>query len=161
MPQPERDHLHRLSNVWIKNPVYFITICTEGRRQFLSNAMPAEILVSALRDSPLIHGWAVGRYVVMPDHVHFFASPGFGAKSLSAFIRDWKKWTSRKLHDAGIVSPIVWQPEFFDHVLRSADSYEGKWHYVRENPVRAGLVASADEWPFSGECAQLVFRNLL
>lgn len=158
MPQPKRDHLHRLSKVWIKNPVYFITLCTDERRKLLTNPTSAGILISALRDSSSIHGWAVGRYVIMPDHVHFFASPQMEAKSLSAFIRDWKKWTTRKLHDAGIVSPSVWQTEFFDHVLRSSDSYEEKWNYVRENPVRAGLVASAEAWPYSGECAQLSFR---
>ena len=38
----------------------------------------------------------------------------------------------------------LWQSEFFDHVIRSADSYTEKWNYVRENPVRAGLVATAN-----------------
>lgn len=99
----------------------------------------------------------VGRYVIMPDHAHFFATPKPEAKSLSAFIRDWKKWTTRQLNDAGIAAPPVWQAEFFDHVLRSADSYDQKWHYVRENPVRAGLASSADAWPYSGECEILQF----
>jgi REP element-mobilizing transposase RayT len=95
----------------------------------------------------------------MPDHVHFFASAQMTSKSLSAFIRDWKKWTTRKLRDSGLVAPIVWQPEFFDHVLCSADSYEEKWHYVRDNPVRAGLAASAEAWPYSGEIERLYFRE--
>jgi hypothetical protein len=45
----------------------------------------------------------------------------------------------------------VWQEGCFDHVLRSDESYGKKWQYVHENPVRAGLVASADEWPYQGE----------
>jgi putative transposase len=45
----------------------------------------------------------------------------------------------------------LWQPGFFDHVLRNDESYSQKWEYVRENPVRAGLVARADEWPYQGE----------
>ncbi len=158
MPRPIRDHLHRLANVWIKHPVYFITLCTDGRRQRLAQVPAAEILISAWRDSPKIHGWAVGRFVIMPDHVHFFASPGSGAKSLSAFIRDWKKWTTRRLHAGGLAPPIVWQTEFFDHVLRSADSYEEKWFYVRENPVRAGHAACAEAWPYAGEGERLSFR---
>jgi len=47
-------------------------------------------------------------------------------------------------------SPI-WQRGFFDHVLRNDESYGHKWNYVRENPVRAGLVTKADDWPYSGE----------
>jgi hypothetical protein len=45
----------------------------------------------------------------------------------------------------------VWQREFFDHVVRSNKSYAEKWNYVQENPVRAGLVKSADHWSYSGE----------
>jgi REP element-mobilizing transposase RayT len=93
----------------------------------------------------------------MPDHVHFFAAALSDKKSLSSFIRDWKKWTTRQFQVSGITSPPAWQPEFFDHVLRSAESYEEKWNYVRENPVRAGLVPSAEEWPYSGECTLLHF----
>ena len=45
----------------------------------------------------------------------------------------------------------VWQRGFFDHLLRSDESYTQKWNYVRDNPVRAGLVTNADDWPYSGE----------
>src|SRR6266446_4044086 len=45
----------------------------------------------------------------------------------------------------------LWQPGFFDHVLRSDESYAEKWNYVKENPVRAGLVQIASEWPYQGE----------
>lgn len=52
---------------------------------------------------------------------------------------------------AGIERGIRWQKGFFDHVLRTAESYSAKWAYVRQNPVRAGLVAEADDWPFLGQ----------
>ena len=45
----------------------------------------------------------------------------------------------------------LWQPGFFDHVLRSTEGYSEKWNYVRENPVRAGLVDHATNWPYQGE----------
>lgn len=93
----------------------------------------------------------------MPDHVHFFARPEHEAKSLSDFIRDWKKWTSRELTKASGTAQPVWQKEFFDHVLRSADSYSEKWEYVKQNPVRAGLVQAPDLWPYCGEIERLSF----
>ena len=49
----------------------------------------------------------------------------------------------------------LWQEEFFDHLLRSGESYESKWEYVRDNPVRAGLVKCASEWRFQGELNKL------
>jgi hypothetical protein len=45
---------------------------------------------------------------------------------------------------------MLWQREYFDHVLRSGESYAQKWDYVRENPVRAGLVTSWDHWRYVG-----------
>ena len=152
---PQRQHLQRLTRIWAKNPIYFLTVCTAQRRMVLRTQHAANILVSAWHSASDLYGWAVGRYVVMPDHVHFFAQPWSDAKSLSDFMRDWKKWTARRLADAAIASPPIWQAEFFDHVLRSANSYSEKWEYVRENPVRAGLVAEADQWPYQGECESL------
>jgi putative transposase len=58
----------------------------------------------------------------------------------------------------GIPAPH-WQKGFFDHILRNEESYCGKWSYVRENPVRAGLVKNWQEWPFVGEIFDLEFRN--
>ena len=49
------------------------------------------------------------------------------------------------------INPPVWQSDTFDHILRNKKSYAEKWIYVRENPVRSGLVKMADEWPWQGE----------
>ncbi len=49
----------------------------------------------------------------------------------------------------GIKAPF-WQKEFFDHLIRSGESYSEKWEYMRQNPVRAGLVSNADDWKYSG-----------
>ncbi|MFZ5495983.1 MAG: REP-associated tyrosine transposase [Verrucomicrobiota bacterium] len=154
---PERDHLKRLSKTWIRNPLYFLTTCTDQRRRILTTPGIPEMLIASWRASLGINGWAIGRYVVMPDHVHFFAKPMTGAKLLSVFMRDWKRWTSGEIRRTRPLTPTVWQSEFFDHVLRSPRSYDQKWEYVRENPVRAGLVPKADGWPHAGECERLHF----
>ena len=148
MPEPR--HLTRLDRVWLKHPVYFVTTCVADRRSFLANATAHAILREewmGLRDR---HGWAVGRYVVMPDHVHVFLAAELDAKPLTVAMGRWKEWTAKRLAaKAGVPSPL-WQPEFFDHVLRSNESAAKKWAYVRENPVRTGLVAQADDWPYQG-----------
>jgi len=43
----------------------------------------------------------------------------------------------------------------FDHLIRSTESYVQKWDYVRENPVRAGLVSRREDWPFQGEIVEI------
>ncbi len=98
----------------------------------------------------------IGRYVIMPDHVHFFCSAELGDKALPTFMRAWKQWTSKRIGRELNLLGTVWQEEFFDHVLRSSESYSQKWDYVRENPRRAGLVKRSDEWPWQGEVESLM-----
>lgn len=86
----------------------------------------------------------------MPDHVHFFAMPGPAAKPLAEFMRQWKQWTAKGILAAANRPAPLWQPRFFDHVLRSRDSYGEKWTYVSENPVRAGLAVTPERWPYAG-----------
>ena len=154
---PQRDHLHRLRHVWVKDPIYFLTCGTAGRRSLLTTPAAAGIILTAWTDAPRFFGWMVGCQVIMPDHVHFFARPRPEAKSLSVFMRDWKKWTAKKICEATGTPPPIWQPEFFDHVLRSPQSYSEKWDYVRNNPVRAGLVTAPEAWPHAGEGQDLMW----
>jgi len=144
-------HLRRLGHVWINRPIYFITTCTAGRRTILASKEVSEILIDEWRNGHRRHGWAIGRYVIMPDHVHFFCRAELGAKPLQVFMQRWKEWSSKRMTRELNISGTVWQEEFFDHVLRSGESYSQKWGYVKENPVRAGLVTSSGEWPWQGE----------
>jgi REP element-mobilizing transposase RayT len=141
-------------------------MCTKNRRQLRALDEVANILIDEWRAAHSQHGWAVGRYVIMPNHVHFFCRPERDRKSLSEFAGFWKSYASRKINAIGLSRPAVaagvdrgcacgwphlrlarsspsaatmlWQLEFFDHVLRSNESYSEKWNYVRANPVRSG-----------------------
>lgn len=156
-------HLRRLERVWVEPPLFFITACTEKRRKILAREDVFQILVDEWRTGSQRHGWLVGRYVVLPDHVHFFCAPEVDGKSLSEFVGAWKRYTSRRIHALlrpGTASPAttaardtkaLWQAEFFDHLIRSDESYDEKWNYVRDNPVRTEFVAKVEDWPFSGE----------
>jgi putative transposase len=149
-------HLHRLHRVWIEHPIYFVTTCTFRRRTILASSEIAAVFSDEWRNARERHGWAIGRYVIMPDHVHFFCSAELDAKPLPKFMQFWKQWTSKRIARELKIHGRLWQAEFFDHVLRSSESYSQKWDYVRENPARAGLVKDADDWPFQGEIEDLM-----
>jgi putative transposase len=87
----------------------------------------------------------------MPDHLHLFAAPGPLDLPLDTWVRYWKSQFT-KVHREG---PRNWQTDHWDTRLRSEESYEERWWYVRNNPVRAGLVARTEEWPFQGELNRL------
>lgn len=143
-------HLSRLSHVWINNPRYFVTICTHKRNPILAEERVSEILRREWNGAWDRHGWAVGSYVVMPDHVHFFCTDGERGVTLSKFVGSWKEWTSKAIKSECNIDGSIWQKGFFDHLLRSDESYSEKWAYVRDNPIRAGFVRCAEDWPFVG-----------
>ncbi len=151
MHTPEHPrHLSRLSRIWIANPKYFITLCAEQRREILATKPVAAVLREEWQNALGHHGWAVGTYCIMPDHVHFFCTDGERGIPLSGFIGKWKEWTAKRLKRSVGLDGTIWQKGFFDHLLRSDESYSEKWEYVRNNPVRAGLVEKAETWPFLG-----------
>jgi len=156
-PWRGRKHLRRLNRVFedLPGPIFYLTCCVRNREPFLASPPVAAVLVSAWETSPDVYRWTVGRYVVMPDHVHFFAAPcREDARSVGEFVGSWKRWTKRGIVDLGLAG-FEWQAEFFDHVLRSSESYESKWEYMRANPLRAKLVSKPEDWAFQGEVSVL------
>ena len=102
------------------------------------------------------HDVAVGRYVIMPDHIHLFVVLPRTEVTLPGWVQMLKTVLGKELLRLTVAKPH-WQEGFFDHVLRSSESYSQKWDYVRTNPVRAGLCAEPDEWPYQGEIMEIPF----
>jgi REP element-mobilizing transposase RayT len=96
-----------------------------------------------------------GCYMIMPDHIHLFVRFG-GEVQISMWIKSLKNSLSKSLRLSGKQAPH-WQKGYFDHLIRSEASYEKKWIYTRENPVRKGLVAESGYWPYQGEVNPLPF----
>ena len=147
-------NLRRLDRVWVDHQVYFITGCTFRRRGNLATPEAAGILKEEWEGATARHGWNVARYVIMPDHVHFFCAAQEGAADLETFLQRWKEWTAKRLIRELSYKRPVWQLRFFDHLIRSEESCAEKWEYVYLNPVRAGLVGRAEDWAYSGEIVE-------
>ena len=131
-PSPARHrHLRRLGRITTPNVLFFVTFCTADRRPILANPTVFALVRDALGTGPKRYGWQTSRLVVMPDHVHLFCAPiGQTPHALSTFIGGIKKWTARQIVKAIHVNAPVWQHEFFDHLLRSDESYTEKAQYV-------------------------------
>jgi REP-associated tyrosine transposase len=130
-------------------PLYFVTFCTYHRRTSLATLAVHSAFLVFCKRAYAEHDISVGRYVIMPDHVHLFVR---GAEDfhLGRWIGALKQCLGKSMPSTNSHGRI-WQEGSFDHVLRSDDSYGQKWEYVRQNPVRAGLVAVPEDWPFQGE----------
>jgi putative transposase len=148
----------RLEKLFVRWPLYFITFNASVRRQRLLDNAPCLAAFVGYARAGTERGVGVGSFVIMPDHVHLFGRLPHDI-GLGRWIGGLKRSMGAVLLTSGIPRPRIpqsrkhgyWQPVFFDHVLRSDDSYEEKWEYVRMNPVRAGLVRHPDDWPYQGE----------
>ena len=141
---PER--LHHAVPPWVEPGAFFhvrIALDREKEQKALTNrALAQEILDSARFYEGKLR-WHITLFLLMPDHLH--AMLAFARdQSMSEVIRDWKRFHARTNH-------VLWQEGYFDHRLR-ADEYGAqlvaKMNYIRQNPVAAGLCASAQEWPW-------------
>ena len=121
--------------------VFFLTVCCAQRGKSQLTAPPVfEVLINAVEHYIHAEKWWVTSFLVMPDHWH--ALVAFRDISrMEKTVKDWKRYTAKQ---AG----IVWQDGFFDHRLRSRQSTEEKWRYIRLNPVRRGLALTPDDWPY-------------
>lgn len=153
---PRKERLRRLDRLFPASPIYFVTACTVRRRAILARPEVHHVFLEFCRFGEE-RGAFVGAYVLMPDHLHLFVALD-PELTLSEWMKSLKNALSKSLRSLHIPAPH-WQKGFFDHVLRSGESYSQKWEYVRDNPVRAGLAKTFEDWPYWGELSRLEYRD--
>jgi putative transposase len=97
-------------------------------------------------------------YVVMPSHIHWLFQP---KKEWIALIDESKqtprqrivhslnRFTASQCNEILSRTGIFWQHESFDHWVRDIDELERIMRYIEENPVKALLAKSPEDWPYS------------
>lgn len=147
--QRTRKNLPHLASLQFANQttMVFLTLCVDKRRPLLARREVVELLLDCWRGADR---WLVGRWVIMPDHLHLFCAPAIWPNSpVKSWIRYWRSEATRYWPFPN--EKPIWQRDFFDRQLRSGESYSQKWRYLWENPIASGLVARPEDWPFQGE----------
>ena len=132
---------------------FFITTSTDGHRRLLQSDRMARLLIDTL-----VHYRDEGRYelhefVIMPDHVHLLLTFG-AAMTLERAVQFIKGGFSYRVsHELGF-KHAIWQRGFSDSRILTADDYRSRAMYLRQNPVRAGIVQRAEDFPYSSAQGQ-------
>jgi len=126
---------------------YLVTTSCQGRKRIFSNPVLGALVADEIRTSDQADRTSTYAYVVMPDHLHwlFQLRP---RQSLSSVVRRVKGRSSYRVNQSRHSSGAIWQTGFHDRALRAEESLETLGNYVIHNPVRAGLVADVDDYPF-------------
>jgi putative transposase len=105
------------------------------------------IILQELKSIRLSHNFLLFAFVLMPDHLHLLLYPR--GVMLSDILRDFKCKSSFALREVRRKRGPIWQPRFFDSICRKVHVFWEKMDYIHQNPVRAGLVTRAEDWPWS------------
>jgi putative transposase len=146
---PRRKHpAHGVLFIDGQPTIVFDTVCTKGRIAWLANDLVHQLLRQVWQEAT---AWLMGRYVIMPDHIHFFAAATELPIPYDNWVTYWKSQFTKRYK----VARHQWLTDHWDVRMRNASQDEEKWLYVLQNPVRHGLVARPEEWPYRGEIHEL------
>ena len=154
MEAPKRKHIRLKNYDYSQNGAYFVTICTAGRREILSEVIPfvgpdapigphvrfTEIGAVAekyiLRTEMVYSGVKIERYVIMPNHIHILLQltgggpMGASGPTIPQIVKGLKGMVTREL------GASVWQRGYYDHIIRDDNDFLACWTYIDQNPAR-------------------------
>ena len=135
---------------------------TARRLRWFAQPEIAAYYADALREACETEQFTLAAYCFMPDHVHVLVLSETET-ALIGLVHRFKQgtgwWLKRQSAAGGLkASPTdangaLWQRSYYDHVLRRDEDIASVVRYILENPVRAGLVSSAEEYPYSWSIA--------
>jgi len=131
---------------------YFVTICSNGRNNlFVNNNYLVEKMIEFLVQSGERNTFTVWVYCFMPDHLHLLVEGINPHSDLKKFIKDFKQRTGYWFtHEEAHAGNKLWQPGYYEHVLRKEEDTNEIMRYILNNPVRKGMVEYYLDYPYSG-----------
>lgn len=136
---------------------FSVTLATDGRARVFTEPRAVQTCVAALKQAATKYEAGVYAYCFMPDHLHLLAATPSDVNFVS-FIQHFKQLSAFRLSHSSPSGRRLWQTRFYDHALRLDEDIITVARYILGNPVRAGIVADAAEYPYSGS---LVWKDVL
>ena len=143
-----RKRIRLPASQYIGKQIYFLTLCTNGRHSAFANPSVGRWVLTRLRFASTNHNFAVYAYCAMPDHLHVLAESLAAKVDLVRFVSSFKQDTGYT-YRRRFARPL-WQPRYYDHVLRKSEDSESVAWYIWLNPVRKGLCRAPQDYELSG-----------
>jgi putative transposase len=137
------------SVVNILNPsrTFFVTTGTDMGRRILQSERNAELLIEVLRSLVAERRLELRDFVIMPDHLHLLLTVHDEMTIEKAMQLIKGRFSYRLSHEFGYKGE-VWQRGFTEVQIMNRESFAKHSEYIAQNPVRAGIAPSVDEFPF-------------
>ena len=140
---------YRLKRYHESKQTHFVTFSCYHRLQKLADARLRDLFPACLERTRRRYGFRLFGYVVMPEHVHLLVSEP-DIETLATAIQALKVSFVRCSEELrGDETGPFWQKRYYDHNVRTYQSFVGKLRYIHRNPVKRGLCATPIQWPWS------------
>jgi REP-associated tyrosine transposase len=144
----------RLTHRTVPGSSYFVTTKAFQNRALFRVAEIAESVVQTVKHYRDRGEYLLHEYVLMPDHLHVMITPS-STNSLEKSMQFIKGGSSYRLNQQRGQKIDLWNAGFHDWTIRDIADWQAKAQYIRENPVKAGLVERAEDWPYSSANGKL------
>jgi putative transposase len=129
---------------------YFFTVVTAARWPCFDDRQHVRMLGDAWRRTRASHAFTSLAIAVMPDHLHCIWTLPPGDADFSLRWELIKKRFADNLRCGSEQAPkAIWQPRFWEHLIRDDDDLTRHLDYVHYNPVKHGHAATPAAWPYS------------
>jgi putative transposase len=139
--------MSRLRRLVLSDRFFFVTCRLLPHRRLLTEA-EFDCLARVVRERREKYHFLLTAWVFLPDHWHAILFPHFPV-TISRVMEAIKVGSTLRINGHRKESGLLWQPRFFDRALRTVKEYYEKVEYIHLNPVRAGSVKRAEDWPWS------------
>lgn len=137
---------------------FFVTTSFKDRQTLGNTDGLYEKMAHSLNYCSKKYEASIAAYVFMPSHIHLLLF--IDGAQLSGFVRDFKKFIAQKVGtELGIASSGIWMPRYDRVAIATEDVFTTKLEYIHNNPVKARLVAVAEDWPWSSAGDYLTDRE--
>jgi REP element-mobilizing transposase RayT len=136
----------RLRRIADGDRIFFVTTNLRPHSPALTSR-ERDLVLKQIERQRAANEFLIFGYVIMPSHVHLLFAPN--RVGLIAIMREFKSCTARQLTTLRCSHGAIWQPRYFDFVLRRAGDFWDKLAYIHQNPVDAGLLQKPESWRWS------------
>ena len=127
---------------------YFVTFTTHDRAPSFTDPDVVSLTLTQILRSAGCCQFALLVYCFMPDHVHMLVEGLSANADLRRFAKLAKQYSGFE-YSRQHQKPL-WQPSYYDHMLRHDETSLFFIAYIMRNPAKAGLVSTYGEYRFLG-----------
>jgi len=139
----------RKKRQFIEGAFYHVTSRTNDKIRVFENRLGRKIMLITLQDAKDKFRFRLANFCIMPTHIHLLIEPSEGT-NLSMIMQWIKTRSAKRWNFTHGSTDHVWGARYFARAVKNPQEFESVMDYIDQNPVKAGLAKTPEDWQASG-----------